>query len=196
MTKCTRILAALIAWASAFAAPAVYTIDPAQSGAEFVVKHMMVNDVKGLFRGVRGTVEYDPSNPASAKIDATVDASTIDTQQAKRDAHLRSADFFEVGKYPTMRFVSKQAMPAGPGKLKVLGDLTMHGVTREVTLDIDGPSPESKDASGRVRTGATATTKLSRRGFGLTWNKLLETGGVVVGDEVQITLHIRLIRSK
>jgi polyisoprenoid-binding protein YceI len=191
-----RILAPFIALASAFAAPPVYTIDTAHSSAQFSVKHMMVNDVAGEFTGVSGTVEYDPLNPVAAKVDATIDATTIDTRQAKRDAHLRSADFFEVARFPTIRFVSKQVVSAGPGKLNLLGDLTMHGVTREITLEVEGPSRESKDSSGSILTRAAARTRVSRREFGLTWNKLLETGGVVVGDEVQITLDIRMIRGK
>lgn len=191
-----RILTGLLAAISAFAAPAVYQIDPARSVAEFAATHLMVNTVKGQFSGITGTLVYDPQNPATAKIEATVDVRTINTNQAKRDAHLKSSDFFDVEKFPTMRFVSKRVMPASPGKLKLLGDLTIHGITREVTMEVSGPSPESKDASGLTRMGASATAAISRRDFGLMWNKLMETGGVVVGDEIRITVNLELIRKK
>jgi polyisoprenoid-binding protein YceI len=192
-SRSIRLLAGLLAATAAVAAPATYVIDPAQSSAQFAVTHLMVNTVKGQFSTVRGMVEYDPQNPSAAKIDATVDVSSIDTRVEKRDAHLKSADFFDVEKFPTMRFVSKRVLPAAPGKLKLLGDLTIHGITREVTLDVNGPL-EGKDAPGGLRMRASATTSISRKAFGLTWNKLMETGGVVVGDPVQITVDVALIR--
>jgi polyisoprenoid-binding protein YceI len=189
-----RVLTGLLTAASLFAAPAVYTIDPNHSSAQFSIRHMMVSNVKGQFSAVKGTVDYDPANPAAAKVEATIDVSTIDTRQQKRDAHLKSPDFFHVEQFPTMQFVSKRVMPAPPGKLKLLGDLTIHGVTREVTLDVDGPAPELKDPSGAIRSGASATTKISRKDFGMTWNRAIEAGGVTVGDEVLITLDVELIR--
>ena len=173
-------------------APATYNIDPSHSAAHFQVRHMMVSTVRGEFSKVTGTVQFDPANIATTKIDATIDATTINTREPKRDTHLRSADFFEVEKYPTIKFVSKRVMPASPGKLKVLGDLTMHGVTREVTLDVEGPAPEVKDARGNAKTGASATTKISRKDFGLTWNRAIEAGGVTVGDEVTIEIDVEL----
>jgi polyisoprenoid-binding protein YceI len=190
------ILAGLLAATSAFSAVSVYEIDPSHSSAQFSVKHLMVSNVKGQFSNVKGTVQYDPQNVAASKVDATIDVSTVDTREAKRDAHLKNPDFFDVEKFPTMKFVSKRVMPASPGKVKLLGDLTIHGVTKEVTLDVDGPTPEIKDPWGNQRIGATATTKLSRKDFGLTWNKALETGGVVVGDEVTITIDLELTKKK
>lgn len=191
-----RLLAplALVAAVSSFADAPAYQIDSAHSSASFSIKHLMVTNVRGQFSKVTGTVKYDRQNPASSFVDATIDVSTIGTQEEKRDAHLKSADFFDTARFPTMRFVSKRVMPAGPGKLKLLGDLTIHGVTRQVTLDVDGPAPEMKDPWGMARTGASATTRISRKDFGLTWNKALETGGVVVGDEVLIAVDVALVR--
>jgi polyisoprenoid-binding protein YceI len=190
------VLAALLTAASAFTATAVYDIDSSHSSAQFSVKHLMVSNVKGQFSKVTGSVQFDPQNIGASRADASIDVATVDTREPKRDAHLKTADFFDVEKFPTMRFVSKRVMPASPGKLKLLGDLTIHGVTREVTLDVDGPTPEIKDPWGNARVGASATTKINRKDFGLTWNKALETGGVVVSDEVLITLDIELVKKK
>jgi polyisoprenoid-binding protein YceI len=189
------ILAGLLAASSAFSAVAVYQIDPSHSGAHFSIRHLMVTNVKGQFSNVKGTVHYDPQNPGASKVEATIDVSTVDTRQPKRDAHLKNADFFDVEKFPTMTFVSRRVSAAGPGKLKVVGDLTMHGVTKEVTLDVEGPTPEIKDPWGKSRIGASASTKINRRDFGLTWNKALETGGVVVGDEVTINIELALTKT-
>jgi polyisoprenoid-binding protein YceI len=190
------LMTALLTTAAALPATAVYDIDSSHSSAQFSVKHLMVSNVKGQFSKITGTVHYDPQNAGASKVEATIDASTVDTREAKRDAHLKTADFFDIEKFPTMRFVSKRVMPASPGKLKLLGDLTMHGVTREVTLDVDGPTPEIKDQRGGMRAGASATTKINRKDFGLTWNRVLEAGGVTVGDEVLITIDVELIRKK
>ncbi len=171
-----------------------WTIDSAHSGAQFTVRHMMVSNVRGQLSNITGTVVYDPANPAASKVDATIDVNTINTNEPKRDAHLKSPDFFDAGKYPTMRFVSKRVMPAGPGKLKLLGDLTLHGVTKEVTLDVEGPAAAIKEGNGGARTGASATTKINRKDFGLTWNRAMEAGGVAVGDEITITLDVELTR--
>jgi polyisoprenoid-binding protein YceI len=129
-------------------------------------------------------------------VEAIIDASTINTREAKRDAHLRSEDFFDVAKFPSMKFVSKRVEPAGAGKLKVIGDLTMRGVTREVVLDVEGPTQEVRDARGNIKMGAAATTKINRKDFGLVWNRALDGGGVVVGDEVTINLDVELNRKK
>jgi polyisoprenoid-binding protein YceI len=171
---------------------AQYEIDGAHSSAQFSVKHLMVSNVRGEFSKMTGTVQYDPKNLGATKIDAVIDVNTISTREAKRDEHLKSADFFDAAKYPTIKFVSKKAAAAGAGKLKVTGDLTIHGVTKEVVLDVEGPTAEVKDPWGGTRTGAVATTKINRKDFGLTWNKALETGGVMVGEEVQITLDVQL----
>lgn len=186
----------LTAAVASFCATAIYDIDSAHSSAQFAVRHLMVSNVRGEFTKVSGTVEYDPANAAAAKVQATIDATTINTREAKRDTHLKSPDFFEVEKFPAITFVSKRVMPASPGKLKLVGDLTMHGVTKEVILDVEGPTPEVKDARGGVKMGASASTKVSRKEFGLTWNRLMEAGGVTVGDEVTITLDVELNKRK
>jgi polyisoprenoid-binding protein YceI len=184
-------------FAIAVAAPlagATWQIDSSHSSAQFAVRHMMVSNVRGEFSGVRGTVESDPATPAQSKIDVTIDATTVNTREAKRDAHLKTADFLDVEKHPAMTFRSKRVEPAGPGKLKVTGDLTLRGTTREVVLDVEGPSAPVT-MRGTQRTGASATTRISRSDFGLTWNRAIEAGGVVVGDEVTITLDVELTTS-
>jgi polyisoprenoid-binding protein YceI len=171
-----------------------YTIDPAHSTAEFKVRHLMVSNVRGHFSGISGTVVYDPDAPEKSRVEATIDATTIHTRDEQRDAHLKSADFLDVEKFPTITFVSKKVM-GSDGEWKVIGDLTIHGVTKEVTLDVEGPAPEVKDPWGNVKTGGSATTKISRKDFGMVFNMALETGGVMVGDEVTITLELELLRS-
>ena len=171
-----------------------YTIDPAHATAGFKVRHMMVANVRGEFSGVTGTVVFDPSNPANSSTDITIDAKTIHTREEQRDAHLKSADFLDVEKYPTIRFVSKKVVRTGEGESKVTGDLTIHGVTKEVTLDVEGPSPEAKDPWGNTRSGVNATTKINRKDFGLVWNQALETGGVLVGEDVHIQIEAELMR--
>jgi polyisoprenoid-binding protein YceI len=176
-------------------AQATYTIDPAHSAAEFSIKHLMVSNVKGQFNNLKGTITYDANNLAASKVEATVDATTINTRELKRDAHLKSPDFFEVEKYPTFTFTSKQFYRDG-AKLKVKGDLNMHGITKEVVLDVDGPTAEIKDPMGNMRFGAEITTTVNRKDWGLNWNRAIEAGGVVVGDEVKITLDIEATRKK
>jgi len=171
-----------------------WEIDSAHSAAQFAVRHMMVSTVRGEFGKLSGSAVYDPQNPSAASIEVTIDATTINTREQRRDEHLRSADFFDVAKYPTITFKSKQVKPLGNGKMEVHGDLTMHGVTREVVLDVSGLSPEIKDQRGNARIGASATTRLNRRDFGLNWNRAIETGGVVVADEVDITLDLELVK--
>lgn len=173
---------------------ATYKIDPAHSGAEFVARHMMISNVRGGFTKVEGTLEYDPANVAATKIDAVIDASSIDTRDAQRNEHLKSADFLDVAKFPTITFSSTKVQAAGDGELKVTGDLTIHGVTKEVVLAVDGPTAEAKDPFGNVRAGASAKTKIKRSDFGLTWNAVLEAGGLMVGDELKLELDISAIR--
>lgn len=172
-----------------------YNIDASHSSAQFSVRHMMVSNVRGEFAKLSGSVIYDPANPAATKIEAAIDANSITTRSEKRDAHLRSADFFDTAKYPAITFQSKRAWKAD-GVLQVEGTLTMRGVTRDVVLRIDGPTPEQKDPGGNARIGATATTKLNRKDWGLVWNKALESGGVVVSDEVAITIDIEAVKHK
>lgn len=197
ITKLTGILtAAFLIVAPTLVLAATWNIDPEHTSVEFKVRHLMVSNVKGVFGKVSGVVNVDERDITKSKVTATIDTTSIDTGVVKRDEHLRSADFLEVAKYPTMTFVSTSVASAGAGKLKVAGDLTLHGVTRSVVLDVQGPSQEIKDPWGNSRIGATATTKINRRDFGLTWNKALETGGVVVGDEVFITIEVELIKAK
>ncbi len=173
---------------------ATYQIDPTHSSVHFSVRHMMLSNVRGEFTKVSGTIKFDPENPASSSLDATIDAASINTRDAQRDTHLKSADFLDVEKFPTLTFHSKKIAPQ-PGGGKVTGDLTIHGVTREITLDVEGPTAEIKDPWGKQRMGASATTTLSRKDFGLIWNAALETGGVMVGDEVKITIDVEFVRA-
>ncbi len=175
------------------AAQTTYSIDSSHSSAQFSVRHMMISNVKGEFSNVRGTIVYDPENLGNSSIEAVIDVSSINTREPSRDAHLKSADFFDVAKYPTLAFKSKRIWKKGD-ELQASGDLTMHGVTREVVLAIEGPTPEAKDPWGNIRFGASATAKLNRKDFGLVWNQALETGGVLVGDAVAITLDIEAVK--
>lgn len=170
-----------------------YTIDGSHTKAQFAVRHLMVSTVRGEFSRVQGWVDYDEKNPGAIRIEATIDAASINTGEPKRDEHLKSPDFFDVAKYPVITFRSKSARKTASG-LVVTGDLTMHGVTKEVVLNVEGPSPEVRDPWGNFRRGATATTKINRKDFGLTWNAVLETGGVAVGDEVTITIDVEAVR--
>ena len=169
-----------------------YVIDSAHSGASFSVKHMMVSTVRGQFSKVAGTIVYDEKNLGASRVDATIDVTTINTREEKRDAHLKSPDFFDSEKYNTMSFKSTSFYREG-GKLMIKGDLTIHGVTKPVVLAVDGPSPEVKGMGG-VRVGATATTTINRKDFGLTWNRALEAGGVMVGEDVQVTVDIEAVK--
>ncbi len=171
-----------------------YRIDPAHSAAQFVVRHMMITNVRGAFGKVEGTVVYDPEKPAQSSIDAVIDVTSIETRDAQRDAHLKSADFLEAEKFPAITFKSTKIEGAGE-EFQVSGDLTIHGVTRPVVLRVEGPTPAAKDPWGNIRIGASATTRIKRSDFGLTWNAALETGGLLVGDEVKIELDIQLIQS-
>ncbi len=185
------VAAALIS-GPAFAQQATWNIDTAHSSTQFSVRHMMVGTVRGEFASTKGSVRLDGNDLATAVVEATVDASSISTREPKRDAHLKSADFFDVEKFPTLTFKSTKVAPVAPGKLRMTGDLTMHGVTRSVVFDVEGPTQAIKDNRGNQRVGASATATISRKDFGLTWNATLEAGGVVVGDEVKITLDVAL----
>lgn len=177
------------------APPAVaYTIDASHSSVGFKIRHFMVNNFRGGFSGIAGDVVFDSSNPANTKINATIDAATLHTHDARRDAHVKGPDFLDVDKFPTITFVSKQVTPDGHYQWKILGDLTMHGVTKEVTLDCESAEAESKDPWGRIRSGASAETTIKRSDFGLTSNVVLETGGVMLSDDVHIHIDIELLR--
>ncbi len=195
MKRLIASVAAIFALALPLVASAsTWTIDPEHSNVGFKVRHLMVSNVRGNFEKHSGTVDINDKDITKSKVAVTIDTASLNTNVAKRDTHLRSADFFDAAKYPTMTFVSKRVAKAGKDRLKVTGDLTLHGVTREVVLDVEGPSLESKDPWGNVRRGASASTTINRKDFGLLWNKALESGGVVVGDEVTITLEIEMIK--
>jgi polyisoprenoid-binding protein YceI len=172
-----------------------WNIDPAHSLAEFKVKHMMIAHVKGHFSKVTGVLVHDESDRTKSRVEATIEAASIETRELQRDTHLKSADFLHVEKFPTLSFKSTDIKVAGDGELKVQGDLTIRGVTRNVTFTVEGPTPPTKDPWGNTRIGISATTKINRKDFGLTWNAALETGGILVGDEVTITLDVEFIRA-
>lgn len=178
------------------ASAATWNIDPDHSNVGFKIRHLMVSNVKGSFDKYSGTVELNDKDITRSKVDVSIQTASINTNVELRDGHLKSADFFDVVKFPTMTFTSKKVVKAGKDKLKVTGDLTLHGITKEVVLKVDGPSKEIKDLYGNIRKGATATATINRKDFGLNWNKALETGGVVVGDEVHITIEIEMIKAK
>jgi polyisoprenoid-binding protein YceI len=169
-----------------------WNIDSSHSTAEFTVRHLMITNVRGRFGKVSGSVDYDPAKPEASSIEATIDASSIDTRDEKRDAHLRSADFFDVEKYPSLTFKSKKVTKTGDG-FTAVGDLTMHGVTKEVTLEVEELSQPNKDPWGNTRMGASAHGKINRKDWGLGWNQALETGGVLVGEQVKLSLEISMV---
>jgi polyisoprenoid-binding protein YceI len=184
----------LLASAALHAQAVSWHIDPQHSSAQFSVKHMMISTVRGQFGGVKGNVVYDPKNPTAATVEATIDCSTVFTGEPKRDAQLKTAEFFDVKNYPVMKFQSKRVEAAGAGKLKVTGELTINAQTHSVVLDMDEPSGAIRDDKGREKIGVSGVTKISRKEFGILYNPILETGGVAVSDEVSIVLEIELIK--
>lgn len=172
---------------------ATYQIDSSHSSVGFSIKHMMIAKVHGAFEKLTGILEYDPANPKEAKLDVVIEAASINTREPQRDTHLKSADFFDVEKFPTLTFKSKK-VEGSNGELKVTGDLTIHGVTKEVVLDVEGPTGELKDPWGNIKIGASATTKIKRKDFGLSWNAALEAGGILVGEDVAISLDVQFAK--
>lgn len=172
-----------------------WNIDPAHSAVEFKVRHMMISNVKGNFSGVSGVISIDEADPAKSRVEATIPVTTINTGDAQRDGHLKSADFFDAEKFPTLTFKSTKVEARSPGELAVTGNLTLHGVTRPVTFAVDGPSAPAKDPWGNLREGLAATAKINRKDFGLNWNSALETGGVLVGEDVNIALDVQFIKA-
>jgi polyisoprenoid-binding protein YceI len=170
-----------------------WTIDPAHSQVEFAVRHLMISTVRGRFAGVKGTVIADEGNLGTAQVDVTIDVHTIDTREAQRDAHLKSADFFDAEKFPVLTFKSTRVTEVKGDRFQLVGDLTMHGVSREVTLDVTSEG-RGKDPWGGERAGYSAVAKVNRSDFGLTWNQVLETGGIAVGDEIKISLDLELVK--
>jgi len=180
---------------SATAQTSTWTIDPKHSTAQFTVRHLAISNVSGNFTNVTGTIDLNEKDITQSQVSAVIDVSSVDTRVSDRDKDLRSPNFFDVEKYPTIEFKSKRIVNSG-GKLQVIGDLTMHGTTREVTLDVDGPTPELNDPWGNVRRGFSASTTLNRKDFGLTYNHALKTGEAVVGDNVKIQIDLELIKKK
>ena len=189
------LAAVLMVGAGTMAAQAQdWMIDKSHSEADFSVKHMGISTVHGSFRGVSGTIRFEAGNPAAWNVEATIDVNTVDTGVGDRDKHLKSADFFEVEKYPTMTFKSTGVKPEGEGYL-VTGDLTLHGVTKPVTLSVEAPGNEQVGMDGKsVHRGFTATTKVNREDFGLKWNGTLKSGDAVIGSEVKIELDIEAVK--
>jgi len=171
-----------------------YQIDSQHTGAHFKVRHMMISNVKGEFSRIAGSVEFDSSNLAASRVEATIDSASVNTREPQRDSHLKSHDFLDVGRYPKITFVSTKIVSTGVDSYEITGDLTIRGVTREVTLYVDSVTPEIKDPEGLLRLGASATTRIARKDFGLTWNAVLESGGFVLGYEVDITIDVELVR--
>jgi polyisoprenoid-binding protein YceI len=183
----------LLSGASIFAQTSNWDIDPVHSNVQFTVRHMAISNVTGNFHKLSGTVEFDQQDITKSQIAATIDTGSIDTREEKRDGHLKSPDFFDVAKYPAISFKSKK-ISQSDGQLKMIGDLTIHGVTKEVALDIDGPTKEVTDPYGLIRRGFSATTKIHRQDYGLVWSGATKAGDAIVGDDIKIALDIELIK--
>lgn len=202
MTYRTLAIAAILTAAAAFGQPApqaagdAWRIDTNHSAAYFSVRHLMISTVRGQLAGITGTVHYDPAHVTQATVQADIDCRTVNTGVAKRDEQMKGPDFFDTKKYPMMKFKSKRVENAGPGKLKITGDLTINATTHEVVLDVEGPSQPVKDAQGRQKIGLNAATKINRKDYGIVWNEVLDNGGLAVADEVSITLDIELIHTQ
>ena len=190
----TAIAIALVAALPVLAHADSWQIDPIHTSVEFTVRHMMISNVKGQFTKTSGTITVNGSDATSAQIDATIDATSIDTRVERRDDDLKGPNFLDVAKFPTITFKSTKVEAAGPGKWKVTGDLTLHGVTKPVVLDVEASGTPIHDPMGNTRAGASATTKINRKDFGLAYNKALEAGGVMVGDEVAISIDVEAIK--
>jgi len=185
---------AAVTAASQGAKPTEWQIDPSHSAAHFSVRHLMISNVRGEFSKLGGNVTLDPADLTRSSVEVSLETSSINTREPQRDEHLRSADFFDVANHPSITFRSKSIAAAGAEHFKLSGDLTIRGVSREVTFDVEGPTASVKDPWGNTRSGVLATAKINRKDFGLVWNALLESGGVVVGDEVSITIEAELVQ--
>ena len=177
----------------ACAGTTTWQIDPKHSSAQFAVTHLMISSVRGEFHQLKGTVVVDDADISKSSVNVTIDATTVDTREPDRDKHLMSADFFDVAKYPTMVFKSTKVESVGPGRLKITGDLTIRGVTKQAVLEVSAPKPPIKDPWGLQRTAVSGSTRINRQDFGVAWNKTLDAGGVVVGDEVNINLDVEMV---
>lgn len=178
----------------AVAATSTWHIDPQHSSAQFAVRHLGLSTVRGAFSKLSGTMVLDDQDITKSTVQVTIDVNTVDTREPDRDKDLRSERFFDVAHFPSMTFKSTKVEQLAPGKLKVTGDLTIRGTTKEVVLDVDGPTPPVKDPWGNQRLAATGTTKINRQDFGVKWNAKLDNGGVVVSDDVNITIDVELIQ--
>jgi polyisoprenoid-binding protein YceI len=174
--------------------PTEWTIDPAHSAAHFSVRHLMISNVRGEFSKLSGAVVLDPADPARSSVEVSLDTTSVNTREPQRDEHLRSADFFDVANHPTMTFRSTRITPEGPEAFKLTGDLTIRGVSKEVTFDVEGPTPSIKDPWGNLRSGVIATAKINRKDFGMVLHMAMEGGGVVVGDTVSMTIEAELVQ--
>lgn len=179
---------------SGAAATSTWQIDPNHSAAQFAVRHLTISTVRGAFTKVTGTVQLDDKDIGKSSVDVTIEAASVNTRVDARDKDLRSDHFFDVEKYPTLRFKSTKVEQAAPGRLKVTGDLTIHGVTKPVVLDVDGPTAPVKDPWGNQRVAVNATTKINRQDFGVKWNATMDGGGLVVGDDVAITIDAEMVQ--
>ena len=193
--------AAILGFAAVLSLPAqaatgTWNIDPNHSAAQFAVRHLGLSTVRGAFTKVTGTAILNDSDITKSSVEVTIDANSVDTRVPNRDNDLRSDHFFDVAKYPTITFKSKKVEQVAPGKLKVTGDLTIHGTTKEAVLDVDGPTAPVKDPWGNQRIAASGTTKINRQDYGVKWNATMDNGGVVVGDDVEITLDVELVQPK
>lgn len=191
-------LAVTAALAAALVMPAsagttTWQIDPMHSSAQFAVTHLMLSTVRGEFHGLKGTLILDEKDITKSTVEVTIDANSVETREPNRDAHLKSPDFFDVAKYPTLTFKSTKVEQVSAGQLKVTGDLTIRGVTKQVVLNVEGPRAPIKDPMGMQRTAVSATAKINRQDFGVSWNKTLDSGGVVVSDDVRITLDVEMV---
>jgi polyisoprenoid-binding protein YceI len=176
-------------------AVSTWSLDAAHSVAEFKVKHMMISNVKGQFTKLTGALHFGEQDVTASTVEASIEAASIHTRDKQRDEHLKSADFFDVEKFPKLSFKSTSIARRSDDELAVTGDLAIHGITRKVVFTVEGPTPEAKDPWGNKRIGLSATTKINRKDYGLTWNAALETGGILVGDEVTITLDVQFVKA-
>jgi polyisoprenoid-binding protein YceI len=199
MTNKISAIAILAGLAAAFSLPAAaatseWKLDPPHSSAQFAVRHLTISTIRGAFAKVGGTVQLDDQDITKSSVEVTIDAASVDTRVQQRDEDLRSDNFFDVAKYPTIVFKSKKVEQVATGKLKVTGDLTIHGTTKEVVLDVDGPTAPIKDPWGNQRAAVNATTKINRQDYGVKFNSKMDNGGLVVGDEVSITIDVEIVR--
>ncbi|HVO24208.1 MAG TPA: YceI family protein [Candidatus Margulisiibacteriota bacterium] len=194
MRRLIVMTAVAVAIGSTAAKAATFEIDPAHTSAQFAVRHLMVSTVRGTLGKVTGTVSLDDADVTKSTVEATIDVAGIETREPKRDAHLKSPDFLDVAKYPTIVFKSKKVTKVADDKYHVTGDLTLHGVTKEVVLDAEGSPKPFTDPFGNAKLGGAVHTKINRQNFGVAWNKALDGGGVVVGDDVDVTIDIELIK--